>query len=643
MEWIEENEVTTMVEEGEDILDGLETMLGEPGRGVTEDILKDATEIITSIILAEQMAKNKIAPIFLRAGKSRKVGRVEGMERMREELRRTKNLRIKPNSRDYRTSDFEDIEVKEVKRKEASKRMDSGVLRSDQVANRYVQDKGQRIKIIGSDVESLYPSLEAVEVAEIVYNAMIETEVSFDNINWTEGSKYITLTSTEQECRMGPLKRVLPKRRYVNGTRPGITGEDPMSREQNSQDQWEFRNLPNGLTKQEKRLVVAKVMKTAVLAIFKTHTYSFNQKFYLQARGGPIGLRSTCAIARLVMMWWDDELLEAIERLNIKTVAGARYMDDIRLWLHAIRLGWRLVEGELVYKREWRLEEEGIGVTSLEKTTQILKDIMNSICGWLTLTMETEDMFGGVLPTLDLELWVRADNKVLFKYFEKAMVPDMVLHKRSAIPESTRRATLNQELIRRMVNTSEMVGMSMRLEIVDKYAKKLINSEYSVEYTRSAIVGGLKGYERLLSLSRDVKNPKWKPLHMPAKWNARNRRIAKMGAKTNWYKGKKEVEPPAATNKDDESVSSPKEDLSQRKQSQKAGRKGKRRGKNRGTVTLGGLKKIEKARKRKTRQKLRKRLGDLMDESQEDGKLKGRQRRPPPPTRSVLFVDSSAN
>ena len=135
-------------------------------------------------------------------------------------------------------------------------------------------------------------------------------------------------------------------------------------------------------------------------------------------------------------------------------------------------------------------------MTSLAKTTQILKDIRNSICGWLTLTMETEDMFGGVLPTLDLELWVRADNKVLFKYFEKAMVPDMVLHKRSAIPESTRRATLNQELIRRMVNTSEMVGMSMRLEIVDKYARKLINSEYSVEYTRSVIVGGLKGYEQ---------------------------------------------------------------------------------------------------------------------------------------------------
>ena len=90
-----------------------------------------------------------------------------------------------------------------------------------------------------------------------------------------------------------------------------------------------------------------------------------------------------------------------------------------------------------------------------------------------------------------------------------------------------------------------------------------------------------------------MKNPKWKPLHMAAKWNARNRRIAKMGAKTNWYKGKKEVEPPAASNKD-ESVSNPKEDLSQRKESQKAGRWGKRRGKNRGTVTLGGLKRLRR-------------------------------------------------
>ena len=120
----------------------------------------------------------------------------------------------------------------------------------------------------------------------------------------------------------------------------------------------------------------------------------------------------------------------------------------------------------------------------------------------------------------------------------------MVLHRKSAMPEGTRRATLNQEMIRRMVNTSEMVDMEKRIDIIDKYAQKLINSEYSLEQTRNAIVGGLKGYERLLSLSKDLNNPRWKPLHLSAGWNSKNRRVAKLRTKNNWYRGRTEVEHP---------------------------------------------------------------------------------------------------
>ena len=53
---------------------------------------------------------------------------------------------------------------------------------------------------------------------------------------------------------------------------------------------------------------------------------------------------------------------------------------------------------------------------------------MNSICGWLKLTMETEEMFAGKLTTLDVEIWVEeAGNKVLFSFFEKPMVASTVL------------------------------------------------------------------------------------------------------------------------------------------------------------------------------------------------------------------------
>ena len=71
----------------------------------------------------------------------------------------------------------------------------------------------------------------------------------------------------------------------------------------------------------------------------------------------------------------------------------------------------------------------------------------------------------------------------------------------SAMPENMKITTLNQEVIRRMMNTSEELGMDERLKVVDGYAMKVINSGYGLKQTREIIVGGLKGYERKLKLS----------------------------------------------------------------------------------------------------------------------------------------------
>ena len=67
----------------------------------------------------------------------------------------------------------------------------------------------------------------------------------------------------------------------------------------------------------------------------------------------------------------------------------------------------------------------------------------------------------------------------------------MVLHKRIAMPEGLRRGTLDQDMVRRMVITTEKVSILERVQVVDSYAQKLVNSEYSVEETRDAITGGL--------------------------------------------------------------------------------------------------------------------------------------------------------
>ena len=50
------------------------------------------------------------------------------------------------------------------------------------------------------------------------------------------------------------------------------------------------------------------------------------------------------------------------------------------------------------------------------------------------------------------------------------------------------------------------------------------------------MISGLTGYERRLALSKDFENPKWRPLHEGAGYNAKARRTKKMTAKTYWFK-----------------------------------------------------------------------------------------------------------
>ena len=461
--------------------------------------------------------------------------RAERMRNMRDILRQKKNGRkvnmFKPVE-GY-------IEVQKMTRRALTRRGQRKLVASE-VENRVLQDRSDNMVIVGADVEALYPSLEDVQVAEIIYKAVMESEVKFDGVNHQEGARYIALTSSEEECRTGPLRRVLPRRRFEAGTRPGVTGTGPMGPESCDQEQWVFKKGIK-LTELEKRLIVATTLKKAVLMLFRSHVYSFSGKYYLQKAGGPIGLRSTCAIARLVMMWWDTELMSVITTNNMTVEERARYMDDIRLWLFNIRLGWRWCEGQLCFSSSWRKEEMELGMTGLAKTMEILRMIMNSICSFLNLTMESEVDFGGVLPSLDLNLWIRKeDNRTLYAFYEKPMATNMMIQKKSAMPENMRMSSLNQEMYRRMTNTSELVTLEQRLEIVDQYGQKLTNSGYGLEQIRRAMVGGLVRYERRLLQSLSKPGVGWRPLHEGAKYNASNRRIKKMLAKSNWFKRKRD-------------------------------------------------------------------------------------------------------
>jgi hypothetical protein len=92
---------------------------------------------------------------------------------------------------------------------------------------------------------------------------------------------------------------VLPRRTARGGVRPGVTASPE------NEEHWVFPRVEP--TEYEKRLIVATVVKIGVLVMMNTHIYSWNGEIYLQKAGGLIGLRSTCAVARVVMNEWDGD------------------------------------------------------------------------------------------------------------------------------------------------------------------------------------------------------------------------------------------------------------------------------------------------------------------------------------------------
>ena len=70
-------------------------------------------------------------------------------------------------------------------------------------------------------------------------------------------------------------------------------------------------------------------------------------------------------------------------------------------------------------------------------------------------------------------------------FTKKKSAPSSVSRKKSAMSDNSKMSTLSQDLIRRMMNTSEMLEQGERDRIIEKYIVKLEISGYSREKIRN--------------------------------------------------------------------------------------------------------------------------------------------------------------
>ena len=206
------------------------------------------------------------------------------------------------------------------------------------------------------------------------------------------------------------------------------------------------------LRREEKRLLVATVLEIATEAMFSHHYYGFGGRMFRQMEGGPIGLRGTCTLARLIMQVYDRRWLRVVEEIGIKMRQYMRYMDDGRKFLQPVRRGWRWENGKLNYCIKW--EREDATKTPLEVTIAVLKETVKGVMNFLRFTFESGEDYGdGWLPTLDTSLRVNQDNIVEYRYYVKPTNTNTTIQSASAMSENPKMQCISNDLVRRLMNT----------------------------------------------------------------------------------------------------------------------------------------------------------------------------------------------
>ena len=118
-----------------------------------------------------------------------------------------------------------------------------------------------------------------------------------------------------------------------------------------------WRDSNRIISRQDAQRIIATVIEIGVVIAMETHVYSFNGIYYIQARGGPIGLCVTAALASLIMCYFDRALAHLLTRESIKKNLSFRYVDDSRYGMKPVKAGVRWDGCKVVFLKKKKKRE----------------------------------------------------------------------------------------------------------------------------------------------------------------------------------------------------------------------------------------------------------------------------------------------
>ena len=380
--------------------------------------------------------------------------------------------------------------------------------------------------VVGSaDVKALYPSLDVEFTVEIVSGMFENSGLEIEGIDYEEMGLYLAFTRSREELEDAGIGDVCHTRKNAVGRAPEMQGSGISNDQGKRFRSWSMpKDQPS---KKQKRKMITESLKAGMKFVMKNHVYCFDGTIRKQSSGGPIGLKLTGTLAQVFMLWWDLQLKERLNALGIELPFYKRYVDDINICCFEVQSGTRYEGGQFVI-------HEGVDNRPADaRVFDLIKCVGDSIHPSIQLEVDCPSQHtDGEVPILDVKVWVEKSRTVMYEFYSKEVSSKSVIDARSALPWSTKRTILTQEVLRILLNCSTDLDKQRIVHHVEHMVTRMQFSGYDSKFRGQIIHSAFKAYEKITEAVQRGE----RPLHRPKHWKREEREKDKEKKKKNWFR-----------------------------------------------------------------------------------------------------------
>ena len=190
---------------------------------------------------------------------------------------------------------------------------------------------------------------------------------------------------------------------------------------------------------------------------------------------------------------------------------------------------------DAITKRIVNNEEEADlrrGEAKDSRLARVLREIANDVQVGIELEEDHPSAHeNGMMPILDMNVWVNEEGVIMYKHYEKEVSSRKVMHANSAQSASCKKSVHVQEVLRRVMNTSTRLDWNVEVApVLTDYMGRMLTAGYSEGYRKNVLMHAFKILDRK---EKEVQDGV-RPMFRKKEWEADRRRINNRRKKNSW-------------------------------------------------------------------------------------------------------------